>query len=137
MRIGSIVRSTVAATLFAGASYVWGGVSPWGCDCSGFSQSIFRLHGISLPRDAAQQAVAFDALDRETPIELLAPGTLAFFTDRDDRQITHVGVMLGSARMAHSSLARAGFTIETFAGNGDEYVARLRTNYAGGLTVLR
>jgi hypothetical protein len=126
-----------ASTLFAGASYVWGGVSPWGCDCSGFTQSIFALHGIALPRDASQQAVAFGELDRTTPVESLALGALPFFTDREDGRITHVGIMLGESRMAHSGLARGGFNVENFADGNDWYVAKLRANYVGAAYPVR
>ena len=125
-----------AASLFAGASYVWGGVSPWGCDCSGFTQSIFSLHGIPMPRDAAQQAKSFGTHDRDTPVDSLSPGMLAFFTDRDDQHITHVGIMLGGARMAHSGLGRGGFNIESFLDDSDAYVAKLRANYVGGVSAL-
>jgi gamma-D-glutamyl-L-lysine dipeptidyl-peptidase len=125
----AIVQS--ASTRFVGASYMWGGVSPQGCDCSGFVQSIFRLHGIALPRDASQQ-VAGEPDD--VPLEALRAADLAFFSDRDDRRITHVGIMLGEGRMAHSALSRGGFAIEQLVGppaGGDAVVGRLRAQYVG------
>ena len=48
--------ATTAVELFAGTPYQWGGVSPWGADCSGLMQTAFWLHGVALPRDAWQQA---------------------------------------------------------------------------------
>ncbi|MBA3467846.1 MAG: C40 family peptidase, partial [Gemmatimonadaceae bacterium] len=48
--------TTSAMTYFEGTSYEWGGLTPWGCDCSGLVQSSFRLHGVGLPRDAWMQA---------------------------------------------------------------------------------
>ena len=46
----AITRS--ALTLFAGTPYQWGGITPWGADCSGLVQTVFGIHGIALPRDA-------------------------------------------------------------------------------------
>ena len=106
----AIVRS--ALTLFTGASYLWGGVTPWGVDCSGFVQRIFALHGVPLRRDAWQQA------DDAVPVSDNVsadhdPGDLLFFSDRDDRRITHVGIATGRSGMIHSSLARGGIYAET------------------------
>lgn len=124
----AIARS--AQSLFEGASYVWGGVSPWGCDCSGFTQSIFALHGIPLPRDASQQA-ARSALDTGAAFDTMSPAALVYFSDRDDRRITHVGIMLGDGRMAHSGLTRGGFAVEDLTATDDAYVARLGRDYVG------
>jgi len=114
-----------AASLFDGASYLWGGVTPWGCDCSGFVQRIFAWHGEMLPRDAWQQArdgvrttAAADAAH--------VPGDLLFFSDREDQRITHVGIALAGGRMVHSALARGGVAVEDLA-SGDAYVERLRS----------
>jgi hypothetical protein len=106
----AIVRS--ALTLFTGTSYLWGGVTPWGVDCSGFVQRIFALHGIPLRRDAWQQAE--DAvLVSDDVTAPHAAGDLLFFSDRDDQRITHVGIGTGSGGMIHSSLARGGIYVET------------------------
>jgi hypothetical protein len=105
----AIVRS--AHTLFSGASYLWGGVTPWGVDCSGFVQRIFALHGVPLRRDAWQQAE--DAvLVSDDVTAAHAPGDLLFFSDREDRRITHVGIATGDGGMIHSSLARGGIAVE-------------------------
>jgi len=118
-----------AERLFAGASYLWGGVSPWGCDCSGFVQRVFALHGVALPRDAWQQAEVGATLSVDAAADH-APADLLFFSDRDDRRVTHVGIALNGdsvngARMVHSSLMRGGVAIESMRA-GDAYVARLR-----------
>lgn len=113
-----------ASSRFSGASYMWGGVTPWGCDCSGFTQRVFQLHGLQLPRDAWQQALHGTAVSSRAP-DAHAPADLLFFSDRDDQRVTHVGVSLGDGRMAHSGLARGGVVIEQLDAD-DPYVARLR-----------
>lgn len=122
-----------AARLYAGASYLWGGVTPWGADCSGFVQTLFRLHGVELPRDAWQQALA--GTPAPAGIADLAPADLLFFSDRDDGRITHVGVALGASRMAHVSLGRGGFGVEQLDDAHDPYVARLLAQWRGARRV--
>lgn len=112
-----LVRRSVE--LFRGAPYQWGGVTPWGVDCSGLVQTMFALHGTQLPRDAWMQAergrsVANDIADLE-------PGDLLFFSDRDDGRPTHVAISVGGARCVHSSLANGGFGINTL--DADDPVA--------------
>ena len=116
-----------ASTLYSGASYLWGGVSPWGCDCSGFVQRIYALHGLPLPRDAWQQATTGIGVDGDAGAEH-GEGDLLFFTDREDRRVTHVGIALGAGRMAHSSLTRGGVAVEQM-NSDDAYVARLRVGF--------
>lgn len=123
----AIVRS--AQSLFSGASYQWGGVTPWGVDCSGLVQRVFALHGVPLPRDAWQQAEASTMVDEDATAAHTV-GDLLFFSDRDDRRITHVGIALGDGRMIHSGLARGGVAIETLS-SGDAYTARLRAQCTG------
>ncbi len=112
-----IVRHAV--DLFTGAPYQWGGVTPWGADCSGFVQTLFALHGIQLPRDAWQQG------ERGTPVPVdmtaLYPGDLFFFSDRDDARITHVALSMGGTSVAHCSLAHGGFNVDAL--NADTAVA--------------
>lgn len=119
----SIVRT--ASDRFAGASYQWGGVTPWGVDCSGFVQSIFALHGVVMRRDAWQQGEMGDAAPSD-PLAL-SPADLLFFSDRDDRRPTHVGVSLGERRMAHVALGRGGHAIERLDDGHDAYIAALRS----------
>lgn len=128
----AIARSALA--LFGGAPYLWGGVSPWGVDCSGFVQRVFALHGVPLPRDAWQQA---DATKRvgDDAAALHAPADLLFFSDREDRRVTHVGIATGDGHMVHSGLLRGGVAVEAMAA-GDAYVGRLRAQCTGVHRVL-
>lgn len=124
-----------ALALFDGARYEWGGGSNWGCDCSGLVQSVFALHGCTLPRDAYQQAecgepVVIDDLRGPASLAALAEGDLLFFSDREDKRITHVGIAMDGARMVHSALGRGGVAVEDLQ-SADEYVERLRRNFVG------
>lgn len=116
-----------AREFFDGTSYQWGGVTPWGADCSGFAQSVFALHGVALPRDAWQQAGAGDASAHG--FTALESGELAFFSDRDDRVVTHVGLGIGGGRMAHVAIGRGGFATERLGDGRDAYVAALRARF--------
>lgn len=96
-----------ALRAFAGTPYQWGGVTPWGVDCSGLVQTTFLARGISLPRDAAQQA----ELGEPVPLGQHEPGDLLFFSERGDR-ITHVAFAGPSDTLIHSTLACGGVVLE-------------------------
>jgi gamma-D-glutamyl-L-lysine dipeptidyl-peptidase len=117
---------------FEGTSYQWGGVTPWGADCSGFVQTIFGLHGVQLPRDAHQQALVGHAVDRAK----LQPADLLFFSDREDQRITHVGVALAGGRLAHLAIGRGGFAMEWLGDNEDAYVATLNARFVTARRVV-
>ena len=79
--------------------YLWGGRSPFGIDCSGFSQILYKMAGIFIPRNAADQSLLGDTLGF---LEESRPGDLAFF-DNDDGTINHVGVIWEKNKVIHSS----------------------------------
>lgn len=86
------------AMLYLNSPYLWGGKSPFGIDCSGFTQMVYKINGISLQRDAHQQAKQGDALSF---IEESEPGDLAFF-DNEEGHIIHVGIMLKDNFIIHA-----------------------------------
>ena len=87
------------ALMYYNTPYLWGGRSPYGIDCSGLSQMVYRMVGITLPRDASQQVKEGQDLSF---IEEALPGDLAFFGD-DAGVITHVGVIWEQNRIIHAS----------------------------------
>jgi gamma-D-glutamyl-L-lysine dipeptidyl-peptidase len=122
-----------ADALFEGTPYLWGGVTPWGADCSGFVQTIFALHGVPLPRDAWQQSeTGKDA----GVLEDLEAADLAFFTDRKDRRVTHVAIAAGGRRLIHVALGRGGFAREDLSDVKDAYVGKLIERFLKSKRVL-
>jgi gamma-D-glutamyl-L-lysine dipeptidyl-peptidase len=128
----AITRS--AQELFSATSYLWGGVTPWGADCSGLSQSVFALHGLQLPRDAWQQAET--GADAGRDVGDLRAADLLFFSDREDGRVTHVGIALGERRMVHLALGRGGYAVEQLDNRRDSYVDRLRGRFLFARRVL-
>jgi gamma-D-glutamyl-L-lysine dipeptidyl-peptidase len=126
--------TATARLYFRGASYLWGGVTPWGADCSGFVQSAFALHGIQLPRDAWQQSETGD--DAGDDIAALREADLLFFSDRADQRVTHVGLSLGGYGMVHLALGRGGYAIEQLDDRHDPYVAKLRARFVFAKRVI-
>ena len=86
------------AFLYLNAPYLWGGKTPFGIDCSGFTQMVYKLNGYKLLRDASQQAIQGEALSF---IEESEPGDLAFF-DNDEGNIIHVGIMMENNYIIHA-----------------------------------
>ncbi|NLN24165.1 MAG: C40 family peptidase [Bacteroidetes bacterium] len=83
---------------FLNAPYLWGGKSPFGIDCSGFTQLIYRMQGFSLLRDASQQATQGESLSF---IEESEAGDLAFF-DNEEGRIIHVGILMSDNYIIHA-----------------------------------
>jgi hypothetical protein len=121
-----------AMTYFEGTSYEWGGVTPWGCDCSGLVSSSFHLHGVHVPRDAWMQAMAGAPV---ASMKELQPADLLFFSDDPDGKITHVAISLGGMRVVHLALGRGGYAVDDLA-SGDEYTSLLVQRFRFGRRVL-
>jgi cell wall-associated NlpC family hydrolase len=97
------------ARKFLGLPYLWAGTSGFGFDCSGFTYSVYRTFGISLPRDADRQAV------HGTPVSAagLLPGDLVFFRGSATGPIIHVGMYVGGGDMIDAPHTGAGVRVES------------------------
>ncbi|MHB1312948.1 MAG: C40 family peptidase [Gemmatimonadaceae bacterium] len=105
------------AKRFIGVPYLWGGTSPKGMDCSGFTKTVFRLNGLELNRDANQQAEMGVDVATGDDMRQLAKGDLLFFgqkatADRPER-ITHVGIYLQDKTIIHTP-GGSGVRIDSF-----------------------
>ncbi len=90
---------TRLALQFLNTSYLWGGRTVFGVDCSGFCQTVFRFMNIHLKRDAYEQATQGKLVGF---LQEVTCGDLAFF-DNDEGRITHVGILLNANTIIHSS----------------------------------
>ncbi len=95
------VRESIALTAkeFINVPYLWGGKSFFAVDCSGFTQLVYKIHEIKLPRDASQQVNVGESLSF---VGESRPGDLAFF-ENPEGKIVHVGIMLDNQRIIHAS----------------------------------
>lgn len=84
---------------YLNAPYLWGGRSPFGIDCSGFTQMVFRFFAIRLYRDAYQQAEQGRTVEY---LEQAQTGDLAFF-ENEQKRISHVGIILPDRKIIHAS----------------------------------
>lgn len=81
------------ARRFLGVRYLWGGLSSWGFDCSGLVWDVFRVHGLTIPRDADPQFRS----GRRVPTGALRPGDLLFYGTQS--YVHHVAIYAGGGRM--------------------------------------
>ncbi|WP_054950503.1 C40 family peptidase [Numidum massiliense] len=88
-----------AGKAFLGLPYLWGGMSAFGYDCSGFVYAMHRAIGVTIPRDADDQSTGGTAIAREA----LQPGDLVFFAYESGKgAVHHVGMYAGDDHMIHS-----------------------------------
>ncbi|MFH1296765.1 MAG: C40 family peptidase [Bacteroidota bacterium] len=87
------------AMMYLHSPYLWGGRSPFGIDCSGLVQMVYRLRNIKLLRDASQQATQGEVISL---LEEAEPGDLVFFDD-EGGNINHVGILADRFRIIHVS----------------------------------
>lgn len=107
----SSIRNRIVeyALRFKGNPYVWGGTSLTnGADCSGFTQSVFRDNGISIPRTSRTQAIS----GRRISIDEMQPGDLIFYAKNGT--INHVGIYIGNGNIIAASSPETGIKISNY-----------------------
>ena len=92
---------------YVGSRYVYGGASPSGFDCSGFTSYVYKNFGYSLSRTATQQ---YNNNGYTVSKSELIPGDLVFFSS-NGKYITHVGIYIGEDEFVHASTSSAGVII--------------------------
>src|SRR5690606_19952748 len=95
------------AKKFMDSPYRYGGETPSGFDCSGFTKYVFKNFGISLERTAASQANQGKAVSKSE----LQVGDLVFFATGGSNKINHVGIYIGGGNFIHAESKREGVTI--------------------------
>lgn len=113
---------------FLGLPYLWAGNSAYGFDCSGFTYSIYKYYGISLPRDASEQIKTGKVVSKKE----LQKGDLLFFAYKKGKgNVHHVAMYAGDGKMIHSP--KAGKNVEIISINTSPY----KEEYAGARRYLQ
>ena len=92
------------AERYIGVPYKWGGTSPSGFDCSGYTQYVFAKHGVKLPRTSRSQALTGMGI---SDYRALRAGDLIMFAE-SGKPISHVAIYAGRDRIIHSSRSGSG-----------------------------
>lgn len=113
------------AKQFLGLPYLWAGTSGFGFDCSGFTHTIYKAHGITIPRDSSVQA----QFGTPVPESELQPGDLLFFAYNNGKgRVHHVGMYIGNGKMIHSPNTSTTVRIDDYRapGYGEEFAGARR-----------
>lgn len=110
------------AKSYLGSKYVYGGASPSGFDCSGFTMYIYKKFGVSLPHSATSQSKIGIKVEKEE----LQPGDIVFFSNyKTYKGIGHCGIYIGDGKFIHASTEKTGVITSSL--NSGSYVKRYVT----------
>ncbi|WP_338751927.1 C40 family peptidase [Bacillus sp. FJAT-52991] len=87
---------------FMGVPYVFGGTTPKGFDCSGFTQYVYKHHGVSIPRTTGEQYSVGTSVAKSE----LKPGDLVFFKNTYKQGISHVGIYAGNNQVLNATTSK-------------------------------
>ncbi|MCG7422380.1 C40 family peptidase [Micrococcus porci] len=129
--LGTAEQVFETARSFEGTPYLWGGMSRFGIDCSGFTYTVLRAHGILLPRDSGPQL--YDSGLPRVAADDLTPGDLLFYSHvPGGRRIRHVALYLGKGRGINAPFVGRPVTVETLEqlNAKHDYAGAVRPRYA-------
>lgn len=86
------------ANKYLNTPYLWGGRTPFGIDCSGFTQIVYKTGGYNIPRDSSEQIMK----GKEVQLSEARAGDLAFFTNAEGK-MNHVGLVMEDGKIIHAS----------------------------------
>ena len=116
------------AKRFLNLPYLWAGTSAFGFDCSGIIYSVYKNHGILIPRDSFYQATKGTAVSKKN----LQSGDLVFFANNGGKgKVYHVGLYIGGGKMLHAPNASSKVIIQNL--DSGAY----KRNYAGARRYLK
>ena len=119
----SLARNLISVAYeYLGVPYVFGGTSPWGFDCSGFTQYVFRQIGIEIPRTADVQYYNYHKVSTGN----LRPGDLVFF-ETYEYGPSHCGIYIGNGQMIQAGSSTGVTVSSVFSGYfGARYIGAAR-----------
>ncbi len=111
------------AKKYLGNKYVYGGSSPSGFDCSGFTSYVYKHFGYSLSRSSSAQASNGKAVSKS---EMVAGDIVCFARTSGSKKVGHVGIYIGGGKFIHAANSRKGVIISNVSGDGFYFVCARR-----------